>query len=81
MAYDNKTSNRKEQYDEKPVNRNDKSGNPRSKHFETKDMEINVAKKANSYEFSSAPGGEKIDFLGMDDVDRIRREKLNHETR
>jgi hypothetical protein len=68
-------------YYEEKIRRNDKSGEPRKKHFETKDMEINKAEKANSYEFSSEPGGEKVDFLGMDDVDRIRREKLGHETR
>ncbi len=68
-------------YDDSSISRNDKSGKPRKHHYETKDMEINTAKNANSYEFSSDPGGEKVDFLGMDDVDRIRREKLKHETR
>ncbi len=68
-------------YDDKPVNRYDKAGSQRTKHYETKDREIDVAKEANSFGFSTAPGGEKVDFLGMDDVDRIRREKLRHETR
>jgi hypothetical protein len=68
-------------YYEESVKREDKAGEPRSRNYQSKDEDINKAAEANSYEFSSAPNADEIGFLGMDDIDRIRREKLRHETR
>ncbi len=68
-------------YDNKPIKREDKSGEPRRRNYKSKDMELDSAKRANEYEFSSAPNADEIGFLGMDDIDRLRRDKLNHETK
>lgn len=53
----------------------------KNKNYSSKDTEIDKAKKANAFGFSSAPNADEIGFLGMDDIDRIRREKLKHETK
>lgn len=63
-----------------PVNRADKSGAKREIHdgFEP---EIDKAKDANKYFFRSDAFAEGDGFMGVDDLDRLRRDKLKHETR
>jgi hypothetical protein len=78
---DRSTSNRVDKYDNKPIDRNDKSGSRRTKHYETKDQEMDIAKRADRYGVRTDAFAEGADYLGVDDIDRLRREKLNHETK
>lgn len=68
-------------YYDKPVNREDKAGANRTNHYESGDQELNQAKRTDMYGDSSAPNADELGYLGMDDLDRLRREKLKHETR
>ena len=47
----------------------------------SKDKEIKAAEKANKYQERTDPGADNDGFLGMDDLDRLRRERLKHQTR
>jgi hypothetical protein len=46
-----------------------------------RDVEINRAKIDGTMQVSTSAFDQDEGFLGMDDIDRIRREKLKHETR
>lgn len=67
-------------YYEEPVNRQDKSGENRkvSDGFEP---ELDKAKLANKTHFRSDAFAEGDGFIGVDDLDRLRRDKLKHETK
>jgi len=63
-------------YEERPVNRNDKDGSKRSMHYGYNEC-IDDAKKArNSQLKDSDPMVEKEGFLGVDDLDKMRRRKV-----
>jgi len=66
-------------YYEKPVNRKDKDGSRMTRH-ESKDKELDNAKKSDLYGFRSDAFAEGTDYLGIDDLDRLRRDKLKHQT-
>jgi hypothetical protein len=67
-------------YDE-PVNRADKAGAKRTEHYESSDQELDEAKRADQYQMRTDAFAEGDGYLGVDDLDRLRREKLKHETR
>ena len=46
-----------------------------------RDVEINGAKEDGNQQVSTSAFDQDEGFLGVDDIDRIRREKLRHETR
>lgn len=63
-------------YDDKPVNREDKSGAVRSEKYGYNEC-IDRAKNArNSQLKDSDPMVEKEGFLGVDDLDKMRRRKI-----
>lgn len=68
-------------YYDKPVNRTDKSGAKRSEHYKSNDSEIDFAKRSDEYGVRSDAFAEGDGYLGLDNLDRLRREKLKHETR
>lgn len=68
-------------YYNEPVNRKDKSGQPRTEHFESSNRELDEAKSADQYQMRTDAFAEGDGYLGIDDLDRLRREKLKHETR
>jgi hypothetical protein len=67
-------------YYEKPVNRADKDGARLEEHG-SKDKDIRAAEKAGDYCYPTDAYAEQPGYLGMDDIDRIRRERLKHQTR
>jgi hypothetical protein len=66
-------------YYDKPVNRSDKAGT-RTMRGKSKDMELDAAKRADQYGVSTDAFAEGDGYLGIDDLDRFRREKLKHQT-
>jgi hypothetical protein len=67
-------------YYEKPINRADKDGERVTQH-ESKDKEIEAATKADDYCVRTDAFAEGDGYLGIDDLDRIRRDRLKHQTR
>lgn len=63
-------------YDDKPVSRNDKDGAVRSERYGYNEC-IDRAKSArNSQLKDSDPMVQKEGFLGVDDLDKMRRRKI-----
>lgn len=67
-------------YFEKPVNRTDKAGEKREVQGGFQE-EIDKAKLANRDFIRSDAYAEGDGYMGVDDLDRLRREKLKHETK
>jgi len=67
-------------YYEKPVNRADKDGERMTRH-ESKQNEIKAATKADNYGVRTDAFAEGDGYLGVDDLDRMRRERLKHQTK
>jgi len=66
-------------YDE-PVNRSDKAGSKRTEHFKSSNKELDNAKTADQYQTRTDAFAEGDGYLGVDDLDRLRRERLKHQT-
>lgn len=67
-------------YYEPPVNRTDKAGSVRKTNDGFQE-EIDKAKRADRDNLRSDAFAEGDGYLGIDDLDRLRREKLKHETK
>jgi len=67
-------------YYEPPVSRSDKDGARRTE-YGSKDKDIREAERAGDYCVPTDAYAEQPGYLGMDDIDRIRRERLKHQTR
>ncbi len=67
-------------YYDKPVNRTDKAGSVR-KVNDGFQKEIDKAKLADKDFMPSNASADEIGYMGVDDLDRLRREKLKHETK
>jgi len=67
-------------YFEPPVNRVDKDGERIERH-ESKVQELDAAKKTGNYCMRTDAFAEGVDYLGVDDIDKLRRERLKHQTR
>jgi hypothetical protein len=67
-------------YDNKPVNRSDKAGERMTRH-ESKDKELDAAKKSGNYGVRTDAFAEGDGYVGVDDLDRLRRDKLKHQTK
>lgn len=67
-------------YYEKPVNRADKDGERITQHG-SKDKEIKSATKADDYCQRTDAFAQGDGYLGIDDLDRARRNRLRHQTK
>lgn len=53
----------------------------RSKNFSSHDELIDVASDSGKYGVRTDAAAEMVGYLGVDDIDRIRRKNLKHKTR
>jgi hypothetical protein len=67
-------------YYEPVINRIDKDG-ARIERHQSKDKDILKAGDAGMYCESTDINAYEVGYLGVDDIDRIRRENLRHKTR
>lgn len=65
-------------YYEKPVNRADKDGERRSQH-ESKDREVKSATRADDYCQRTDAFAQGDGYIGIDDLDRMRRDRLRNQ--
>lgn len=67
-------------YYNEPVSRSDKDGERMDRH-ESKDQELDAAKKSGNYGVRTDAFSQGDGYLGVDDLDRFRRDRLKHQTK
>ena len=50
-------------------------------HYASHDELLDRAKKTGKYGVRTDAAAEGVGYIGVDDIDRLRREKLKHETK
>ena len=68
-------------YENAPVNRADKDGAGQPRNYPSNDTDIGKAGEAGQYQTRTDVYAEGVGYLGVDNLDRIRRENLRHKTR
>ena len=67
-------------YYEPSINRSDKDGERMIRH-ESKDQELDAAKRSGKYGVPTDAFAEGEGYIGVDDLDRFRKERLKHQTK
>ena len=67
-------------YNDKDVRRKDTAGEKRDMRY-SNDECIKKAEESGKYGYPTQPKDEQPGYLGVDNLDRIRRENLRHKTR
>jgi len=67
-------------YNEKPVSRADKAGEVRERH-KSVDAQLDEAKRSGNYGVRTDAFAEGDGYVGVDELDRFRRDKLKHQTK